>query len=168
MDISKENWKMVRDVCNKGLDTNSHLSLGTVNEDGSPNIAPVGSFIFLEYPGKAFFFDKFFTTTSKNIDRDPRICVIGVNSGFLFWMNSLRRGYFSSPPGIRLTGIAGQKREATDKERAMWLDKVKTARRTKGYKILWADMKHIRDVEFKTYELGSVGEMTPQYKKQRV
>jgi len=52
----------------------------------------------------------------QNLDRDQRICVLAVTGGFWFWLKALFRGRFDAHPGLRLTGHAGARREATEEE----------------------------------------------------
>ncbi|MHB8086493.1 MAG: pyridoxamine 5'-phosphate oxidase family protein, partial [Dehalococcoidia bacterium] len=51
-------------------------------------------------------------------------------------------------------------REATAEEMEMWQKKVGFLRATKGYKIMWEGMHHVRDVKFDSYEPIYLAEMT--------
>jgi hypothetical protein len=42
----------------------------------------------------------------------------------------------------------------------MWQDHVKAAKRTKGYALLWKNMRIVRDIYFDSYEPVRVGEMS--------
>ena len=63
-------------------------------------------------------------------------------------------------PAVRLMGSMGKKREATEEEVAMWQNHVKIAQGTKGYDLLWKNMRTVRDIYFDSFEPVSCGEMT--------
>ena len=103
-----------------------------------------------------------------NLDRDQRICVLAVVGGFWFWLKALFQGRFSAPPGLRLAGRAGRRRLATKEEVEQWQKRVRPFRRLKGYKLLWKNMRHVREVTFDTVEplrLGSMAQGLPEDEK---
>ena len=53
-----------------------------------------------------------------------------------------------------------KKREASAEEIAMWQNHVRMAQGTKGYDILWKNMRTVRDIYFDSYEPVRCGEMT--------
>jgi hypothetical protein len=83
-----------------------------------------------------------------------------VNSSKWFWLKSLLGGKFKSPPAIRLHGVAGELRDATDVELALWHKRVKTVRFTKGHALIWKDMSRVRDIHFSRIEPVRIGAMT--------
>ncbi len=127
-----------------------HCSIATINEKSEPHVAPIGS-LFLRDDKTGFFFDILVTSTSKNLDKNDNVCVMAINSSKLFFFKSLRKGKFVSPSGIRLTGTAGRKREATEDEVAAFRKVIHRARKTKGYSILWKNLGHVRDISFEDY-----------------
>jgi uncharacterized protein len=157
--ISESEWAKIRSVCSRGFSSCLHFALATVNEDGSPNIAPIGALILRANPS-GFYFDEYAGKTGANIDRNPRVCILAVNAGKLFWAKSLMQGRFAAPPAIRLKGTAGELRNATDDEIAAWHKRIAFARSFQGYRILWSQMSRVRDLQFDAFEPVNIGRMT--------
>jgi len=86
--------------------------------------------------------------------------VMAVNSGLGFWLKSLLKGKFQRPPALRLYGEVGELRQASEKELALWQKRVKSARFTKGHKLMWRDMSMVRDITFTRVEMVKIGKMT--------
>lgn len=158
MEIGKH-WEAIRALFDEGRDSCKHFAVATVNEDGSPHITPIGA-LFLRHDQTGFYFDQFTVTTSRNVDRNPRVCVLAVNSTPTFWQKSLFAGKFTSPPAVRLLGSLGPKRDGTAQEIAAWQDRVKAAQGTKGHEVLWKNMRTVRDIVFDSFEPVSCGAMT--------
>ncbi len=154
----KKNWKTIRKTVINALKTNRFCAIATVNPDGSPRISPIGSLI-LGAPGKALYFERFPKDMRRNLERDPRICILAVTGGMGYWLKSLYRGRFDSHPGLRLIGRAGTRREATANEKAQWQKRVRPFRKLKGYQLLWKDMPHVRELTFETVEPLRLGPM---------
>lgn len=157
--ISNSNWAKIRSIFDQGFSSCLHFSLATVNEEGSPNVAPIGALILREYPS-GFYFDEYTTRTRNNLNRDPRVCVLAVNADRAFWGKSLSDGRFISPPAVRLLGVAKELREATNDEIAAWQKRIAFARGFKGYDLMWSHMCHVRDLHFDSFEPVDVGDMT--------
>jgi hypothetical protein len=154
-------WKTIQMVFQESRDSSLHYALATVNEDGSPRVTPIGA-LFLREDKTGFYFEEFPVHMSKNLERNPRVCILAVNSNPTFWLTSLVDGKFETPPAVRLMGSVGKKREGTIEEIAMWQDHVKPAHGTKGYDILWKHMRMVRDIQFDAFEPVSCGEMTQE------
>lgn len=144
---SLDDWPGVKRMFRRGLRSSRHFAIATVGEDGGPHLTPIASVILTE-PGKGFFFDIFTERLGENLDRDPRVCVLAVDSGLRFWLGSLLRGRFADPPALRLLGTAGPRRPATPEERERWLRRVRPVRRLVGYRLLWGHLDHVRDLTF--------------------
>ena len=110
--IPTERWKIIRPLFDDAFKSSVHFAMATVNEDGSPDVTPIGSLILREDPS-GFFFDEFCGRSRENLDRNPRVCFLAVNAQRSFWIRSVIIGKFSVPPAIRLTGTASSLREAT-------------------------------------------------------
>jgi hypothetical protein len=54
----------------------------------------------------------------------------------------------------------GERRQATPEEINSFLDRLKMVKQTKGYQMLWANMKTVRDIRFDSFEPVLTGEMT--------
>ncbi len=152
-------WKTIQTLFRESQRSSMHFAVATVDGNGLPHVTPIGA-LFLRDDKTGFYFDVFPVGTSENIERNPRICVLAVNSDPTFWQKSLVLGKFVSPPGVRLMGSTGEKREATEEEIAMWQDHVKAARGTKGHDLMWKNMRSVRDIHFDSFEPVSLGEMT--------
>ena len=83
MKIGKH-WKQIRVVFQETLASSLHYAVATVNEDGSPHVTPIGA-LFLRGDRTGFYFDVFTSKMSANLARNPRACVLAVNSSVPFW-----------------------------------------------------------------------------------
>ncbi|ARU58904.1 pyridoxamine 5'-phosphate oxidase-like FMN-binding protein [Oleiphilus messinensis] len=77
---------------------------------------------------------------------------MAVNSGRLFWLRSLIKGQFVTPPGIRLYGKAGPIREANSEEIQKIENRVRPTKWLRGARLLWFGVTHVRDIEFTHYK----------------
>ena len=152
-------WAMANRTFRRAFRSSFHYAMATVGENGAPHLTPIGS-VLLNDPGRGIFFDIFSSQLSQNLDRDPRVCVMAVDSGKSFWLASLIRGRFTAPPALRLTGTAGPRRPATPSEQQRWLRRVRPLRRLKGHQALWGDLTHVRDLTFHTAIPVQLGTMT--------
>ena len=157
--ITSDKWNLIRPVFDNAFKSCMHISMATVNEDGSPHITPIGSLILRE-DTTGYFFDQYCTRTRENIARNPRACFLAVNADRPFWVKSLLIGKFSAAPAVRLMGTVKELREATSDEIAAWQNRIAFARLTKGYEIMWSRMHSVRDVQFDSFEPMSSGKMT--------
>jgi hypothetical protein len=130
-----------------------------VSANGEPHVTPIGSLI-LGKPGQGFYFEKFPQALPRNLETSRQVCVLAVNSSRRFWLRSLVGGKFTTPPAVRLHGVVGELREATDVEFALWQKRVRRVRFTKGHGLIWRDMCMVRDIEFTRVDPVLVGEMT--------
>lgn len=158
MDL-QENWESIKGIFLRAGKTSMCTAMATIDPDGSPHVAAIGSLI-LQEPCRGFYFEEFPGKTKRNLNRDPRVSVMAVDSGKLFWLKSLIRGRFTSAPGLRLYGTAGERRKASSEEKALWLRRVRPMRGTRGYNILWRDMETVRDIHFERFEPLTTGPMT--------
>ncbi len=153
------NWTEIKALFRRSFRSSFHYAIATVDENGEPNITPIGSLI-LGKPGHGVYFEEFPRQLPRNLQANQQVCVLAVDSGIGFWLRSLLRGKFVSPPAVRLYGVAGELREATEKEIELWQRRVRRVRTTKGHKIMWRDMRMVREVEFTRMEHVQMGEMT--------
>ncbi|MCP4201681.1 MAG: pyridoxamine 5'-phosphate oxidase family protein [bacterium] len=125
----------------------------------------------LTEPGRGFYFEVFPTGLPRNLLRDPRVSILGVNSGRLFWLRALLFGRFPAPPAVRLGGrVVGEPRQASARELAMWQHRVRPLRRLRGYGLLWGRLRRIRvrDLEIDRAEPVRLGSMTEGHWKRTV
>jgi len=154
-----KHWDTIQRVFNQSLGSSLHYAVATLNTDGSPHVTPIGA-LFLRDDRTGFFFDVFSVNMSKNLDDNPQICVLAVNSHVSYWRDAFISGRCEDPPSVRLVGIAGKRREATPEEVTLWENHVAFARGMKGYELLWGDMRFVRDLYFDSFEPVNMGEMT--------
>ncbi len=154
-----ENWHEVKVLFRESFKTSFHYAIATVSKNGEPHVTPIGSLI-LGRPGFGFYFEKFPQHLPHNLSNNSHICVLAVNSARWFWLKSLVGGRFSSPPAVRLHGVAGELREATEREIMLWQKRVKPMSFSKGHALMWRDMSMVREVQFTRVEPVHLGEMT--------
>ena len=147
----KEDWSKVKRVLEVGQASTIYCSIATVNPDGTPHITPVGT-VFLGEDQTGYFFDHYAESLGNNIDNNPNVCIMAVNSGRFYWLRSLFKGRFVSPPGVRLYGKVGPIREATAEEIEKIETRVKPTQFLKGARELWSGFTHVRDIEFTSYK----------------
>ena len=152
-------WETIRRLFRKSFASSLHYAVATVDEDGSPSITPIGS-LFLRRDRTGFFFDKYLRSLPRHLERNQRICVLAVNSSMFFWLRSLMVGRFETPPGVRLYGTVGERREARPEEIARFRKRISFLRFFKGYDLLWKDFEYARDVHFDSFEPIQAGAMT--------
>lgn len=153
-------WRAIRRVFAAAFSSSFHFAIATVGEGGEPWVTPIGSVVLTE-PGRGFYFEEFPTRLPRNLRRDPRVAILGVNSGRLFWLRALFRGRFPAPPAVRLVGrVVGEPREATAEELALWHRRVRPLRRLRGYELLWGRLARVRDLEIEAAEPVAIGAMT--------
>jgi len=155
----ESNWSLIRQLAARAFRSTLHFSLATVTPEGLPHVTPVGS-LLLRAPGHAVYFEEFTQRMPANFASNQHVCVLAVNSGLAFWLVSLIRGGFRTPPAIRLHGTVGAARLATEDEMRQWHRRVGRFRRTRGYRMLWANMRTVRDVHFTHADAIQVGAMT--------
>lgn len=150
MDL-KANWSKIKRVLEAGQASTIYCSIATVSPDGTPHITPVGT-VFLRDDMTGYFFDHYAESLGRNIDANPNVCIMAVNSGRMFWLRSLFKGRFVSPPGVRLYGKVGGIRPATQEEVDRIEKRVKPTQFLKGARLLWSDFTHVREITFHSYK----------------
>ncbi len=120
----------------------TYCSIATVTKDGNPHVTPIGS-VIMKTKEKGVFFEKFTKSIPVNIMKNNLATLMFVNDGRWFWLKSLFKGSFESPPAIRVLVKFGDLREEKDGEGKVFKRKVKIFSFTKGHKRLWSDMSHV-------------------------
>jgi uncharacterized protein len=150
MSSIENNWKMVRKIF-ESANSSWHKTVSTVSSDGTPHSAPIGAF-FLRENTTGYFFDSFLKKTAENLEFNKNVCVLAVNSDFIYWKRSLESGKFDTPPSVRLYGKALGKRSATAEELKIWHEQISFFEGTLGYDKLWKDMSMVWDLEFNSFK----------------
>ena len=149
MDLSNH-WKEIVDVIGTGQRSSLHCSIATVDEQGVPNVTPIGT-VFLRDDHSGYFFDAFTSKLASNIESNQNICLMAVNTNTSFWLKSFFKGKFLAPPGVRLYGTVGKLREATEEEIAAINKRIKPMSWLKGSKLIWSSFTHVRDIQFNDF-----------------
>lgn len=131
-------WRQVRATLRGAGSSSLHCAIASIGADGHPHVTPIGS-VMLTEPGRAVYLDVINVQLSRNLDRDPRLTVLAVDSRRLAWVRAMVRGRFETPPGVRLIGTAGPSRPIRDDERERFERRVRLAVRTRGGRRLWGD-----------------------------
>jgi len=155
----KANWNTIRAHFNKSVSSSLHVSIGSVNKNGEPTVTPIGS-LFLNKDQKGFYFERYTSNLPLNGKNNNTICVLAVNSNFWFWVKSLLNSKFEKQPAIKLYGVIGERREATEIELSRFKKRTRFFKIFKGYHELWGDMKHVREITFVKVEQMKLGNMT--------
>ena len=154
-----ENWSEIKALFKRSFRSSFHYAIATVSENGEPHITPIGSLV-LGKPGQGIYFEEFPRQLPQNLQKHQKLCVMAVDSGIGFWLRSLLRGKFVAPPAVRLYGVAGELRPATEKEIQLWQRRVRRVRFTKGHATMWAKMSMVREIEFTHIAPVQIGKMT--------
>lgn len=160
MEITDEQWTMVRRIVPRAIRSSLHCSIASLNPDGWPHVTPIGSFLPTE-KGMGVYFDAFNAQLAANVDRDPRVTILAAHSGPIMWGRSFLKGRFVSPPGIRLVGTVGVQRRSTTQEVERFHRLVGRLLRTKGGQRMWGSLSLVRDVTIERVVPIWMGAMTP-------
>lgn len=158
MDIIND-WKAIKILLNKAFKSNFHVSIASVDEQNCPTVTPIGT-LFLNDHQKGFYFEKFPSQLPRHADANKRICVLAVNSYRLFWLKSLFRQKFVTPPAIKLYGSLGKKRRASERELERLNRRMRITKGLKGNTYLWKKMEFVREIQFDRVETINLGKMT--------
>jgi len=153
-----DRWPEIQKIFDDAYKSCFHFAVATVNPDGTPHVTPIGG-LFLRDDSTGLYFEEFPSRLPANLNHNHRVCVMAVNSDKLFWGRALMDGKFPSPPGVRLLGTAGEAREGTAEEMALFQKRMGFARSLKGYKVMWEGMHHVRDIKFDAIEPIDLGSM---------
>jgi len=136
-------------------------SVATVNANGIPHVTPIGS-VVLKNQNSGWFFQKFTKKIPKNTEHCEYATLMAVNSNKWFWLKSVFKGGFKTPPAMRLTVKLGDYRPATETEAKKFQKRVGMFKRSKGYQLMWSEMSDIREFEILEYKPVYIGKMTQQ------
>jgi uncharacterized protein len=156
----RDMWPAICKLCRQAFFSALHLSLATINADGTPHLAPIGSIILDPQEPKGFFFETYTIQTSANLNERPQFSLLAMNSYRGFWLRALLRRRLVELPSVRLTGIAGARRKATIEEVNQWNARIRHLRWLPGGRVLWAEPIYVRDLTFLDYEPVRLGKMT--------
>ena len=104
-----------------------------------------------------------FSCENEKLDakHNKNICVLAVNSNLWFWIRSLLKSKFKKDPAVKLYGVLGERRKASEIELSRLKKRTKLFKISKqGYNELWGDMKYVREITFTRVEKMKLGNMT--------
>jgi predicted pyridoxine 5'-phosphate oxidase superfamily flavin-nucleotide-binding protein len=159
MKITDEHWDKITAYYPKLIKSSMFCSIASVDAEGHPNVTPIGT-VFFNNDKTGFYFDMHTKALSKNIENNPEVCLLFVNTSKLFWFKSLLRNKFTQPSGFKLMGRVGKKRQATEAEKTRFEKMIRRMRKLKGYQTLWANHEYVREISFFEYFPIQTGEMT--------
>lgn len=147
--IDPDVWRTVRRTLARGQASSFHCAIASTAPDGRAHVSPIGS-VRLGQPGTGTYLDVFNAQLRRNLEHDPRVTVMAVDSGLRTWARALITGRFATPPGVRLLGEAGPARPATQEEQEAFRRSVRPALLTRGGKALWGRFEGVlaRDLTF--------------------
>jgi hypothetical protein len=151
MEITAADWQAIRSVFRDGFASGFHFAVATVDEQGFPQVTPIGSFVLGDV-GLAIYTESYALGLGKRLERDPRLCVMALNSSRWELLKTLWRGKASRPFGVRLYGTAGARREATADELGVFSRRVRRLRSLRGHGLLWGKLRMVREVQFHAFE----------------
>lgn len=155
----KTNWKNIKIHFNNSFTSSLHFSIASVDAENNPTVTPIRS-LFLNNNQTGFYFEKFTTKLPKHAGQNKKICVLAVNSNQWFWVKSLFNVKFKKYPALKLYGILGEQRKATENEIKRLDRRMRITKWLKGNTYLWNDMKIVRDIDFTKVEKINIGKMT--------
>jgi hypothetical protein len=153
------NWPWIVQRFKKGILSTRFYSFATVNTDGSAHVAPYASLV-LNSDCTGYYSEVYPNQMSRNLARDPRVCIMAVDIGMVYWLKSLFKGRFNQWPGVRLYGTVDRSRKARPGEIERWLKRVKKYKWSRGYDLIWKEINTVRDISFDRFEPVHCGRMT--------
>lgn len=150
--ITSENWQKIRQNFRQGFATNLHVSIGTTDQDGQPNVTPIGSFFLNRDTFSGFYFEIFTKNIPQNAAANPKVCIMSVNGGRWYWLKSLLTGKFATPPMTKIYGTLGERRHAAPAEIERGNRRLGLMKILPGGKKLFGKMDFVREVHFHTFE----------------
>ena len=154
-------WDKIRKHFNKSFASNFYVSIASVDAENNPTVPPIGS-LFLNDNQTGFYFEKFPSKLPDHAKNNPKVCLLGVNSGRIFWLKALFREKFTDYPAIKLYGELGKRRKATEKEIERLNRRMKVTNGLKGNTYLWKKMEFVREINFTKAEKINLGKMTDE------
>ncbi|MBX2816854.1 MAG: hypothetical protein KTR24_12680 [Saprospiraceae bacterium] len=155
----RRDWAIIRKHFNRNFSSNFHVSIASTDTEGMPTCTPIGT-LFLNRDFTGFYFEKYPKSLPSSANDRNSVCVLSVNSRALFWLTALFRGGFRHYPGMKLYGLLGRRRPATEIEKSRLRKRMKVTAWTVGNRRLWGDMDMVRELTFNRVEPIELGDMT--------
>ncbi len=136
-----------------------YVSMASVDADGQPRVTPIGS-LMLKRDGTGCYGELFAHGLGHNVDRDARVTILAVTTSRPLWLDALIRGRFRAIPAARLRARVGALRESSEQERQLWYRRIRGVRWTRGSRMIWEHLPHVREVRVEAIEPVRIGPMT--------
>jgi hypothetical protein len=143
----------VKNLVKKSL----YCSISIITKEGLPHSSPIGS-VYLNNSETGYFIEMFAKSFKDQEGRKGSI--LAVNSSLLFWLRSLIKGKFLSPPAVRLLVTFGERRKISEVESKAFQKRVNIFKPLKGYKLMWSKAEYVRPFEVDEIIPVSIGKMT--------
>jgi hypothetical protein len=123
-------------------------AFATVGPDG-PQVTPIGSVHLHPTEPRGYYHPILAARLQKTLTHDQRFELLFVDSRALPWLSALVRGRFDRLVAARLKGHAvGPRRPVTTDEAALWHRQVRAVKWTRGYELLWKDVRFVQELSF--------------------
>lgn len=137
-------WPEVRKLWESSL----FGAFATLGPDG-PQVTPIASLYLHKTEPRGYYHPIFAARLMKTLTYEPRFELLFVDTSLLHWITGLVRGRFDRLVAGRLKGHAvGPRRHATEEELARWQRRVRAARLTRAYDLLWKDVRFVQELRF--------------------
>ncbi len=165
--IDETTWSTLRRLFSAAFVSSLHVSLASIDRDGSPMVTPLGSLLLGE-PGHAFYFELYASGLGRRLAANPQVSLLAVDSGRPLWLRALVSGHFGRIPAVRLHGEAAPAaRASTEDERARLRRRFGLLRKLPGGRLLWPGVdgpqSHtipVRDIRIGRVEALRLGPLT--------
>lgn len=156
----EQDWSDIRAVFVAARRRGLHHALATVNDDGTPQVTPIGSLWLHGDRPRAIYFDMFNRRLASNLNARQRVMVMAVDPRYSLWIAAFVRGHFTRHLAIRLAGTVSPRRRPQDEETRRIERLFRRTRFTRGSRLLRSRIEWIRDIDFDAVAPVRVGRMT--------
>jgi hypothetical protein len=123
-------------------------AFATVTPDGAPHVTPIGSVVLHPDEPRGYYHPKFTAKLPRALDAGGRFELLFVDPRLRRWLPGLVRGRLDRLVAARLSGSALPRREATEEEATRWQRRVRLVSWTRGYELLWREMRFVQELRF--------------------
>ena len=155
----QQDWSTIKNVFRRSRRAGLHYAFSTINQDGTPNVTPIGSLLLNSNKPGGFYFDVYNHMLGLNLERNPNVAILAVDSRKHYWISSALKGKFKTPPALRLIGSVDSPRPVTQSEKQIWLKEMTFIRRL-GKKRFIKQLNTVRDIHFSRVDVMNIGSLT--------
>jgi hypothetical protein len=124
-------------------------AFATLDADGAPQITPIGSIYLHPTEPRGFYHPIFTSRLPKALAHDQRFELLFVDPSAGSWLKGLISGGFDHFIAARLKGRASApRRHATPEEAAHFRRRIRPVSWTRGYDLLWKDLRFVQELTF--------------------